>query len=105
MEGQLILTILGCAVVTFLPRFLPFLIQNLRLPMFWDRFLRLMPVAALGALLVPAAWESLPQAPWAALAGILAAGIWGFFRGGLIVPVLLALGVTLGGMELSKLFG
>lgn len=94
MSFEQVAVILGAAVCTFLPRFVPFLLQDLHLPPAVEKYLGLMPVAALGALIVPGVFLAFPGKPGAGLVGIAAAGLWSFFRGGLVIPVVLALGVT-----------
>lgn len=81
--------------MTYPTRALPLHFQSLKIPVTLDRYLRLMPMAALGALIFPGALDALPEAPWAALGAVTAAGLWSWFRGGLILPVALALGVVM----------
>ena len=56
--------ILGMTVVTYLPRMAPFvLLKDKSLPVFAKRFLEVLPVCALGALLFPDAVASIPGSP------------------------------------------
>jgi branched-subunit amino acid transport protein len=53
-QRQIFLTILGMALVTFVPRFLPLLVlSNRSLPPLLSRWLRFVPVALLAAMLLP----------------------------------------------------
>ncbi len=81
--------ILGMAAVTYLPRLLPLIIVTERpLPQFWKGFLFCIPYTALGALIIPDVYRAIPGEPWAAIIGISAAAVCGWFRKGLILPVL-----------------
>lgn len=91
--------ILTAMAATFLPRFLPFLLTRVRFPAAIERYLSLIPAAALGALIFPGAFADFPQKPLAGLVGVAAAGIYAFFRGGLIVPVLIAFLLTWAGLS------
>lgn len=51
-------------------------------------------MAAIGALIIPGVMTATPDLPWAALAGLGFTLVYGFFKGGIIVPVLGAVGVT-----------
>lgn len=81
-------------LATFLPRLLPYFLSGLKVPPRLERFLSLVPNAALGALILPGLLIDFPARPWAGALGTLAALAWAYFRGGLIVPVLLAFAVT-----------
>lgn len=95
MNDTLIPLIFGMAAVTYIPRLMPFLLLNrLRIPYKVNAFLKAIPVAAIGALIVPGVLTATPDLPKAALAGMGFALIYGLFRGGIIVPVLGAVGVT-----------
>lgn len=95
MDNSLIPLILGMAAVTYGPRLAPFLFfRNLRVPGRVDKFLKSIPVAAIGALIIPGAFTATPDLPIAAILGMGFTLIYGFFRGGIIVPVLGAVGVA-----------
>lgn len=95
MDNSLIPLILGMAAVTYGPRLAPFLFfRNLRVPGRVDAFLKSIPVAAIGALIIPGAFTATPDLPIAAILGMGFTLIYGFFRGGIIVPVLGAVGVA-----------
>jgi branched-subunit amino acid transport protein len=59
-----------------------------------NAFLKVIPVAAIGALIVPGVLTATPELPAAALAGMGFTLVYGLFRGGIIVPVLGAVGVA-----------
>ena len=95
MDKSLIPLIFGMAAVTYLPRLLPFLfLENIRISPRVDAFLKTIPVAAIGALIIPGAASATPDLPLAALAGMGFTLVYGYFRGGIIVPVLGAVGVA-----------
>lgn len=84
-----LLIILACAAVNYLLRSVPFFIPiKDKLPPYLKRFLDYMPVAALGALILPGIITSFPQNPAAGIAGIAAAALTAWIAGGLIVPVI-----------------
>lgn len=92
---NLILIIVGMAAVTYFPRLLPFLIMtNKKIPQRLDAFLKCIPVAAIGALIIPATFYSTPDKPIAGIAGIIFALALGLWKGGIIMPVLGSVVVT-----------
>lgn len=96
MSARILLIILASAAATYLPRVIPFILPfPERIPPFIARFLRVMPVAALGALIFPAVLLSFPEAPLAGLAGVAAAALVSLWRGGMILPVLSSVGAAL----------
>ncbi len=87
--------ILGMTAVTYLPRMAPFvLLKDKSLPVFAKRFLEVLPVCALGALLFPDAVASIPGSPVAALVGVAAAGGVSLTRGGLLLSVIAGVGAA-----------
>ena len=95
MDNNLIPLILGMAAVTYGPRLLPFLFfSNTQIPRRVDAFLKCIPVAAIGALIIPGVITATPDMPEAALLGIGFTAVYAFFKGGIIVPVLGSVGVT-----------
>lgn len=87
--------IAGMAVVTYLPRLFPFLILSGKtIPKRLDAFLKCIPMAAIGALIVPSVFNATPEMPLAGLAGITFTLIIGLWRGGIILPVLGSVLVT-----------
>ena len=96
MSARILIIILAAAVVTYLPRAIPFILPfPERIPPVVARFLRVMPVAALGALIFPAVVLSFPGAPLAGVAGVSAAALISFWKGGMILPVLASVGAAL----------
>lgn len=86
-----LILIAGMALVTYFPRLLPFLVlPGRKLPPFWRRFLSFIPYTALGALIIPGAAEAVPGHPGLSLAGVTVAAVCAWFKGGLILPVALA---------------
>jgi len=91
----LIPTILGMAAVTYIPRLMPFLfLGNKAIPERLDAFLKCIPLAALGALIVPGMFQATPDLPAAAVAGMGFTVFYGLYKGGIIVPVLGSVAVT-----------
>jgi len=86
--------ILAAMLATFGPRFLPYVLSGLKLPPRAERFLALVPDAAMGALVFPGVFMDFPDRPWAGLVGTAAAFAWAYKRDGLLVPVVLAFGLT-----------
>ncbi|MCX6091074.1 MAG: AzlD domain-containing protein [Candidatus Atribacteria bacterium] len=90
-----ILLILGMMVVTYIPRYLPFLAFSRRqTPRLVKRFLRCIPYAALGALILPGAVTAIPSYPLVAMVGIAAAIICAWIRKEIILTVLISVTVT-----------
>ncbi|HHY91594.1 MAG TPA: AzlD domain-containing protein [Clostridiales bacterium] len=89
MNNYILLIILGMTAVTYIPRLAPFLmLSGKELPKPLGRFLSFIPCTALGALIIPGVFSSIPKAPHAAMLGFGFAAIYAWFRGGIIVPVL-----------------
>lgn len=97
MNNQIAL-ILGMMLVTYIPRLIPFtFISNISTDRLSDklrRFLKFIPYTALGALIIPGVLSATPQMPMAAITGIAFAAIIGWYRGGIILPVLGSILVT-----------
>lgn len=95
--NKIILLIIGMAVVTYIPRFLPFkVVSGEKLPKRVRRFLTFIPCTALGALIIPGVFSATPGAVHASVLGIAFALIYAWFRGGIIIPVLGSILVTFG---------
>lgn len=93
--NNLIPLILGMTAVTYLPRLLPFLfLSNKRIHKRLDSFLKCIPAAAIGALIIPGVFTATPDMPLAALSGMIFTLIAGLWRGGIIIPVLGSVAVT-----------
>ena len=59
-----------------------------------DAFLKCIPLAALGALIIPGAFQATPELPAAGLAGMAFTAAYGLLRGGIIGPVVGSVIVT-----------
>ena len=95
MDKSLLPLIFGMAAVTYGPRLAPFLFfRNARIPMRLDAFLKCIPVAAIGALIIPGAFSATPDLPAAGILGMGFTLVYGLFRGGIIVPVLGSVAVS-----------
>ena len=88
--------ILGMAAVTYLPRLAPFFMvgTSRRLPKRLDAFLKCIPAAAIGALILPGVFDAVPEAPQAVACGIGFTLVFGWWKGGIIIPVVGAVIVT-----------
>jgi len=93
--NNLIIIIFGMAAVTYGPRLMPFLVlSNREIPEKLDTFLKCIPAAAIGALIVPGVFSATPDMPAAAALGMVFTLIVGLWKGGIIIPVLGAVMVT-----------
>jgi branched-subunit amino acid transport protein len=91
MKGYLPL-IIGMMTVTYLPRLIPLLLMTERpLHPLLKRFLMYIPYTALSALIARGILQSTPDMRLATLLGITAAGICSWFRGGLVLSVLISI--------------
>ncbi len=88
MNKHILILILGMMLVTYIPRLLPFLlvVKN-KIPKKMNDFLSYIPYTALGALIIPGVFSATPQMTEASLVGISFAIIYGWYRGGIIIPV------------------
>ena len=90
------LLIIGMMIVTYLPRLIPFLLASkIKFPKGLRSFLRFIPYTTLGALILPGIFSATPQMPIAAIAGGIFALAYGWYKGGIIIPVLGAVLTTL----------
>ena len=100
---NLLLVALACAVVNYIIRVIPWFMSDWdRVPLAVRRFLTIMPVAALGALIFPGSILSLADTgrAWAGLGGLVAAAVTAHFSKNLIFPVAAAVLVTWGLLQL-----
>ncbi len=89
------LLILGMATVTYVPRLAPFfLIGSNKLPKKVGAFLKCIPVAAIGALIIPGVFNAVPDEPLAVVCGMGFAALIGIWRGGIIIPVIGSVATT-----------
>lgn len=85
--NNLWVVVIGMGLVTYLPRMIPMVIlQELKLPKFFKRFLGFIPFAALGALIFPGIIYSTPNIESAVFGGIISV-IFALFRVNLIIVV------------------
>ena len=85
---EIAVLIAGMAIVTYLPRALPMvLLKDLHLNPFFERFLKLIPYAALGALIFPGVLFSTQNIPSAIVGGVIAVMV-AFIKGNLLLTVL-----------------
>lgn len=92
---NLIFLIVGMAGVTYGPRLAPFLfLGDRKIPRRVDAFLKCIPAAAIGALIIPGVFNAIPDAPVAVLCGMAFTVIAGLWKGGVIVPVIGSVLVT-----------
>jgi len=86
--SKVMLLIIGMAIVTYIPRVIPFLtISNKELPNKLKLFLEFVPYTALGALLMPGVITAIPNQPLISLAGLSFACFYSWKKGGMIIPV------------------
>lgn len=90
-----VLLVAGMALVTYIPRLLPFVaLRSEALPPFVRRFLSLLPVAALGALILPDGVTAIAGRPWVSVAAIAVAAVLSVLRLGMVVSVLGGVGAA-----------
>lgn len=95
MISDTLVVILACGAVNYLLRVIPFIVSiGGALPPYLKRFLDYMPIAALGALIMPGIITSFPDNPAAGIAGAAAAALTAWLAGGLILPVFASIGTT-----------
>jgi branched-subunit amino acid transport protein len=88
LNFDILIIVLASSAGTYAARVIPFFISALdRLPPFFKRFLRVMPVAALGALIFPGLLIDFSQEPGAALIAVGAAAATALVTRNLIFPV------------------
>ena len=94
-DGTLWIVILASAVGNYLIRWSGFFLAGtLDIPRPVRRFLSIMPLAALGALVFPGVFVDLPGEPVAAVAGLVTAALISMMTRNLILPVAASVGVV-----------
>lgn len=94
-NNLLLITILGMSLVTVLPRVIPvFVSEKIRLPKPVQRWLKLIPYAALGALIFPGVLSVDPD-PRISIAGAIAAGVLAMLKIQLIYVIIGSIGVVM----------
>ena len=91
-----ILLIVSCALVTMMPRIIPYFASSAlsKLPKFIRKCMMLLPVAALGDLIFPLALTDFGPMWYAGLAGVVVAFLTSFFKGPMILAIIIALIAT-----------
>jgi branched-subunit amino acid transport protein len=101
MNLEMLPFILLSAAATYFPRLIPFLIRGLdRLPGTLALFLKIMPVAALGALIFPGVILDFMPTASAGLFGITVSALIAWLRGGMVVPILASILATFTVMQI-----
>ena len=86
---MIMFTIIGMALVTAIPRLIPaFIMDKVNFPNWINRWLNVIPYAALGALIFPGILTVIPERPWIGFVGGLVAIGLAVFRVNIIVVVL-----------------
>jgi branched-subunit amino acid transport protein len=89
---RIFLLSVGMMVVTYLPRLLPLVaLRNIRLPRRLSAFLSFVPVAAIGALIIPGGFSSVDGSWLASSIGLLAALVSAWYFRSIIVTVVLSI--------------
>lgn len=95
MNMTMLLIILGMALVTYIPRMLPLVFLDVdRIPSWFQRILRNVPYAALGALIFPGIL-TIHENIWYGIIGGLTAIIVAFLGANLIVVVMSSIAVLM----------
>lgn len=89
------LIILGMALVTYIPRVIPFVtISERKLPRRLKLFLEFVPFTALGALIIPGVFTAIDGHWMISLTGALVAFALSWKKGGMILPVISSIAVV-----------
>lgn len=86
--------ILGMALVTYIPRLLPFFLLKGRINKDFERFLKIIPYTALGALIIPGVFTAVNGNLTAGLVGAGVAIITSWFYKNLVLTVLASIAAT-----------
>ncbi|WP_112180065.1 AzlD domain-containing protein [Paraliobacillus zengyii] len=86
---MIMFTIIGMALVTIIPRLIPaFIVDKIIFPGWVNKWLNVIPYAALGALIFPGILTVIPEAPWIGFFGGLIAIVLALFRLNIILVIL-----------------
>ncbi|MET3683539.1 branched-subunit amino acid transport protein [Alkalibacillus flavidus] len=86
---MILATIIGMAIVTMVPRFIPaFIMEKVQLRPWLNRWLNAIPFAALGGLIFPSILTVIPDEPWIGLLGGVVAVIIALFNVNVIFAVI-----------------
>jgi len=103
------LLILLLMIVTFIPRLIPFVVAKFRkgqdrprssLVRRLEFLLKMVPYAALGALIIPGGMGAVPGKPWVSVLGLLVAGVVAFYN----KNITFAITASVGAVYLGLLF-
>lgn len=86
--------ILGMALVTYLPRLLPFFIIKGHIKKDLEIFLKIIPYTALGALVIPGVFTAVDHNLSASLVGAIVAVLISWFNKNLVITVLASIVAT-----------
>lgn len=87
MPRLLIITLMAAVTVT--PRLIPaFIIERVKFPVWFGRWLEVIPYAALGALIFPGILSVVPERPYIGVVGGIAAITLALFRVHIVLVVL-----------------
>ncbi|NMB24818.1 MAG: AzlD domain-containing protein [Firmicutes bacterium] len=90
-----VLLLCGMMLGTYLPRTLPLLLSGERpLPMWLERWLKLVPYGALGALIFPGILLVDPEHPWIGMVGGLVAVLVSWKWNNLVLTIVMAFAVV-----------
>lgn len=94
--NKITILILGMMIATYLPRLIPFLLLgNRKIPKKIEEFLSYIPFAALGSLIIPGVATAIPEHFVTSLVGIIIALLIGYFKGGIVLPILGAIAASI----------
>ncbi len=95
MRSNIILIILGMFVVTYIPRHLPFMIsERFTFPSRVKTFLTYVPIAALGALILPDGFQAVEGEPIASALGVVGAVILSYTQKNIFITVTGSIAIT-----------
>ncbi len=95
MNNNVLLVIAGMALVTYIPRFLPFhLFSKMNLSKRMMLFLKCIPYSALGALIIPDAFRAIEGNSTASIAGAVTAVLLTYLFENMILTVMGSIIVT-----------
>ncbi|MBM7571423.1 AzlD domain-containing protein [Aquibacillus albus] len=86
---MILMIIIGMALVTIIPRFIPaYIVDKVHFPDWVNRWLNAIPYAALGALIFPGVMSVIPDKPIIGILGGMTAVLLAFFGLNIILVVL-----------------
>lgn len=95
MRLEILLLFLGMMAVTYIPRVLPFIVLDIdKLRPGIRKTLALFPVTALGALIIPGAFQTTADYLLPGIIGLAAGAVTAWWRGGIVLPVITAVAAT-----------